>query len=566
MGFNAGERGVIKNIRSVFVRSFTFLLILILVGCEKKSEDPRLKDLDERLSRLEQVPMQFDARALPERQKQLLKTLVEATKLTHETFLHQMYPPGVALRDSLAKLNDDLSRKLHRLIVRNGGPFDKIDEYKNFFSTEKHLLGDAVYPNDLTKEEFEAYLAAHPEEAGALTDPYTVVRRDGATLKAIPYHAEYRQWMQPISELLKKASGLADNPSLKKYLLSRAEALITDDYYQADVDWIDLKDSDVDFYIAPYETYEDQLMGIKAFYEGTVGVVDTAESRRLDLYTSHLDELEQNLPHDAKFKRSIKGLVSPMVVVNELTRGGDIATGYQAVAANLPNDPKVQTTKGTKKMFWKNMMNARVSNVIEPLGRALLASDQIQYITMQASFNIVLMHELCHALGPKYVFGTNDTVPVDRGLKELTSAIEEGKATVAGLHSIRFFIEKGNIPQKMEKQHYVSYLAGIFRSIRFGTSEPHSRASMCELNFIRDRGGIRLDPVTKKWSINFDRIAPAITELARLWLTFEATGDYNGAKEFLRQWSSMPKEVTGALKELEHVPVDVEPVYSIQWE
>ena len=561
---------------SAGVSASVLVLTLMLFGCGRKAEDPRLKDLNERLSRLEQVPMHFsapsgpasggDARDLSAKQKELLKLLVDATKLIHEAFLQQMYPSGVALRDSLAKLDDEVGTKLYRLVVRNGGPFDKMDEYANFLGTSKRPLGAAMYPDDLTKEEFEHYIAANPDEKEALISPYTTVMRDGNSLKAIPYHETYSKWITPSAELLKQGSTLTDNPSLKKYLVSRADALLTDNYFQADVDWIDLKDSDIDFYIAPYEVYEDQLMGIKAFYEASIGIVDKAESKRLDLYTSHLDELEQNLPHDGKFKRSVKKLASPMVVVNEIFRGGDVATGYQAVATNLPNDPYVTSIKGTKKVFWKNMMNARVGKVIEPVGRVLLASDQVQYITMQASFNLVLMHELCHALGPKYVYGTNDKVSVSQGLKELAPVIEEGKATVAGLHSIKYLIDNGIIPKEMEKQHYASYLAGIFRTIRFGTTEPHSKAAMCELNFIRDRSGIRLDPVTKKWSVNFDSIGPAISELARLWLTFEATGDYERSKEFFRQWSHMSREVGVALKRLEHLPVDVEPVYSIQWE
>jgi hypothetical protein len=546
---------------------FVLLIAASTFGsCGGHSEDPRLKDINARLARLEQVPMHFDARSIPQQKKEMLKALVDATHLIHEAFLHQMYPSGVVMRDSLAKLDDDISTKLHRLVVRNGGPFDKMDQYTNFASTEKHPLGAAVYPADLTKAEFESYLAAYPDEKEALTSPYAAVERDSSLLKAAPYHEVYAEWISPAAGLLKKASTLTDNPSLKKYIASRATALLTDNYFDADVDWIDLKESDIDFYIAPYEVYEDHLMGIKAFYEGSVGIVDREESKRLDLFTSHLDDLEQNLPCEEKYKRSRKGLASPMVVLNEIIRGGVVATGYQAVATNLPNDPNVTSIKGTKKVFWKNMMNARVGKVIEPVGRALLASDQVQYVTMEGAFNLTLMHELCHALGPKYVFGSEDKVSVNQSLKELYPALEEGKATLAGLHSLRYFIDKGIVPKDLEKQHYVSYLAGLFRTVRFGTTEPHSKASMCELNFVHDRGGIRLDPVTKKWSVNFDKIGTAITEMASLWLTFEATGDYEGVKEFFRQWSPMPKEVAQALKELEHLPVDVEPVYSIQWE
>ena len=542
------------------------IVVVMTSGCVKKEPDPRLKDLDLRLSRLVQVPMPFDASNLPAQDKELLKTLVEASELIHEAYLHQVYPEGVALRDSLAKLDDEVSKKLHRLIVRNGGPFDKMDHFKNFYGDFEKPPGGAMYPPDLTKEEFEAYVAAHPDQAEALMSPYTVVKRDGERLRAVWYHDEYVEWIKPASALLQKASTLSANQSLKRYLASRADALVTDDYYQSDVDWIDLRDNDYDVIIAPYEVYEDGLMGIKAAYEATVGVKDKEESAKLDIYTRHLDALEQNLPHEKKFKRSIKGLSSPMVIVTDIIRAGDIATGYQPVAANLPNDPKVHTTKGTKKTFWKNMMSARVNKIIMPVGRELIASDQIEYITPQGVFNFVLMHELCHALGPQYVHGSNNKVSVNQGLKEHYSAIEEGKADLAGLHSIRYFIEKRIIPKEMEKQHYVSYLASIFRTIRFGTTEAHGKAAICELNYLRDKGGIRLDPATKKWSINFERIGPAISDMARVWLTFEATADYKGVEEFFVQWAGTPKEVSDALKGLEHLPVDVEPVYSIKWD
>ena len=539
--------------------------MLSLCACGKP-EDPRLKDVELRLSRLEQVPMHFDASKLPDRQRQLLKVLVEATALIHEAYLRQTDPFGVGVRDSLATLTDDASRKFLRLVIRNGGIFDKIDDFHNFYGTFARPAGAAFYPLDLTKEEFEAYVVAHPEQEESLKHPYTIVKREGAALKAVPFHEEYAEWITPAADLLRKASAFTDNPSLRKYLTDRADALVTDDYYQSDIDWIDLKDNDIDIMIGPFEFHEDGLMGIKAVYQSSVGIKDKEESAKLDVYTRHLNALERNLPHDAKYKRSIVGLSSPMVVVTDIVRGGDLAVGYQAVATNLPNDPKVHATKGTKKAFWKNVMAARVSRVIEPIGRALLASDQIEYITPRALFDFVLMHELCHALGPLYVYGCNDRVPVNQALKELSAALEEGKADVAGLHSARYFIDRGILPKEMERQMYVSHLVSMFRTIRFGTAEPHGKAAICELNFLRDRGGIRLDPVTKKWSVNFDRIGPAVSELARLWLTFEAMGDYDGVREFFGQWGGTSKEVDEALAGLDHLPVDVEPVYSITWE
>lgn len=536
-----------------------------LAGCGAKETHPREAGIDRLLSRLEQVPMHFDARPLSERDRQLLRNLVDASQLIHEAYLQQMYPSGVVLRDSLAKLHDPLSKKLYRLVVRNGGPFDKMDHFRNFVDDAKHPQGANFYPADLTKEEFEAYVASHPQEPEALMSPSTVVRRDGDMLKAVPFHEEYATWIKPASELLRKSAALTDNPSLQRYLTSRAAALLTDDYYQSDLDWIDLN-SDIDIIIAPYETYEDGLMGIRGSYGATVGIKEREESAKLEVYTQHLDNLEQYLPHEAKFKRTITGLSSPMVVVTDIVRGGDIATGYQPVAANLPNDPRVHATKGTKKTFWKNVMDARFEKVILPVGRELIATDQIRYITSRGYFNFVLMHELCHALGPLYVHGSNNTVSINQALKEHDSPLEETKADVAGLHSIKYFIEKGIIPGEMERQHYVSYLASIFRTIRFGTSEPHGIAAMCELNFIRERGGIRLDPATKKWSVIFDRIGPAISEMAAVLLTLQATGDYEGVGGFFRKWGGIPPEVRDALNGLEHFPVDVEPVYSISWE
>lgn len=554
--------------RCKLLKALVVLFVLVLAGwgCNEATRSPILDDLNKRLSKLEPVSLRFDARTLPAPHRELLKLLVDATALTHEAFLHQLYPPGVALRDSLAKLHDEVGTKLHQLVVRNGGPFDKMDGYANFVDSVKHPLGAGVYPPDLTKAEFESYVFGHPSQAVQLTNPFTVVRKHGDSLVAVPYHVEFEPWIRPVADLLNKASAIAGTPQLTKYLRSRADALLMDEYFHVDSTWIDFSSPWLEFYIAPYEVYEDHLIGIKTFYEGSVGIVDTVESKRLLQYVDHLDELEHNLPYDDKYKRRIKGLASRMVVVNEIARGGVLATGYQAVATNLPNDPKVQTLKGTKKVFWKNMMSARVEKVIEPVARALLASDQIRYVTPEACFNLVVLHELCHALGPKYVYGTNDTLPVNGALKELGSGIEEGKATVAGVHSITFLVRKGLIPREEEKSHYVSFLAGIFRTIRFGTSEPHAKASLCELNFIRDRGGFRMDPVTKKWSVNFERIEPAVEELARQWLTIEATGDYARADEFFRQWLPMPKDVADALQGLDHIPVDILPSYTIQWE
>ncbi len=551
-----------KMISTDYKKYSALALLLLLGGCSRTSPTD---DVEMRLSRLERVEMKFDARSLTPQKRELLKTLIEAGTLLHEAYLHQVYPQGVALRDSLAGLPDDRSRKLLRLIIRNGGPFDKMDEYKNFFGSETRNPGAAFYPSDLTKEEFENYLKSHPEKADALQSPYTVVKREGKELTAVPFHIEYAQWINPAAALLNKASSMAENPSLKKFLAGLALALTTDEYFQSHADWIDVIDSDIDLLMAPDEIYDDALLGLKASYEVSVMIRDSVESAKLSVYTKYLNDLEQSLPMDPRFKRTITGLSSPMEIVTDIFRGGDIATGYQPVAATLPNDPDVQLKKGTKKIFWKNMMDARVNKVILPIGRELIASDQIQYVTAAGVFNDVLMHELCHALGPVYVYG-KDSLAINKALNEHYTTLEEAKADIAGLHAVKFFIDKKIFGPDEDRIHYVSALASIFRTIRFGTAEAHGKAAICELNYFVEKGGVRLDPVTKKWSVVFGKMPAAVAALAEEVLVLQATGDYAGTTAFFEKWGNTSREVEESLSRLGHLPIDIEPVYTIVWE
>jgi hypothetical protein len=541
-----------------------FLAVLFFVYKDEQ-RDPLLADIEMRLSRLERVKMEFDARNLPQQKKELLQALVEAGQLIHEAYLYQYSPEGVKIRDSLLLLEDETSRKMLRLLMRNGGPYDKIDNFKNFCGDEPKPPGAGFYPPDLTKEELEGFLALHPLESATILSPYTVVKRVEGRLRGVPFHEEYAGFLIPAADLLKKASRLADNAHLKLFLQQRADALLTDDYYQSHLAWLDVTDSDIDLLLAPDEVYDDALMGLKASYEVSVMVKDSAESAKLLVFARYLDELEQNLPIETAYKRAKVKLTTPMEIVTDIYRGGDIATGYQSVAASLPNDPKVQTTKGTKKIFWKNMMVARVEKIILPVAREVIASDQVEYVTPQGVFSDVVLHEICHALGPRFVHGTNDAVTVNQALQEQYSALEEAKADIVGLHSMRFLIAKGVLPKDFAEISAVSALASMFRALRFGPGEAHGKASICELNYLQAAGGIRYDATTRKWSVVFPRFGGAVAEMARDLLMLEATGDRAGTEAFFKKWGSMSAEVTDALARLEHLPVDIEPVYSIVW-
>jgi hypothetical protein len=439
-----------------------------------------------------------------------------------------------------------------------------MDHFKNLFGDTKRPPGASFYPTDMTREEFQRYLESHPDCRAGLESPFTIVRRNSQGLDAIPYAKAFAEWIEPASTMLKEASSLAENISLQRYLSTRADGLLSDQYYESDLHWLDISKSDIEVVIGPYEVYEDGLMGLKTSYEVSIGLKDEGASDSLGVFTRYLEALEENLPYDAMYKRPARGLVSPMVVVSDIFRGGDIATGYQAAAANLPNDPRVHATKGTKKIFWKNVMEARFANILLPLGRMLITPTQVSSLSVDGMLNFVLLHEISHALGARYVHNSNTTV--NQALRELYPVIEEGKADVAGLHSVRYLVDRGVLTDAARRETYVSYLASLLRTIRFGTGEAHGRAGLCELNYLRHGNAVVLDTLARKWSINFPQFESSVAELAGEWLTTQATGDYSRAKSFLAQWDAMPADVEAVLQSITQLPADIEPAYLVDWD
>lgn len=524
-----------------------------------------VKNIDGRLAKYAPVEMTFDARPLPERDRKLLRHLVAASELIDEAFWRQFYRKGADIRERLRFRTDPLSRKAFRFLLINGGPFDRLDEFAPFYGDEPFPPGAGFYPEGLSKAELEAYVAAHPAQKEALLSSYTVVKRSGTQFAAVPFHEEYARWVQPAARELEMAADLSGNASFARYLRSRARALLTDDYFESDCDWIDLAGNPYEMLIAPYEVYEDQMMGLKASYEASVALRDETESARLKGYVAHLQDLEDNLPYPAADRRKLGGLSSAMVVVRDIHRGGALRYGYQAAAANLPNDPKVHEAKGTKKIFWKNVMEARAEQVILPISRELLEPSQASLVNAQAVFENVLMHELAHALGPRYVRGTGDRVTVNQRLGELYSAIEEMKATVAGLMSLAWFFDHGVIPKESAEEHYASYLGSIFRAIRFGVTEAHGRAAIVELNFARERGAVRRDPATGRWSVDPSKLPGSARELTARLLEIERSGDRAGAEALFVKYGSVPLDLLADLNLLEKIPVEIEPRYRITW-
>lgn len=522
-------------------------------------------NIEQRLAKWARVEMTYDARGLPERDKRFLQKLIEASRYMDEAFWRQSWSGAVEVRDRLRALESD--RSLLRLVNIMAGPYDRLEEFEPFLDLPPKPLGAGFYPDDLTKEEFERYLACHPEQRESLLSPYTVVKREGDNLIAVPYHEEYREFVEPASRLLKEAAELTDNRSLERYLTSRAEALLIDDYYQSDIDWINLKDNDYDIVIGPHEFYEDRLVGVKAAYEATVEIVDREESHNLEVYIQYLDDLERNLPYPEKYKRSIEGLKSPFVVVQDIYRGGHIRAGVQATAANLPNDPTVHTQYGTKKTFWKSMIEAYAKRISFAVARELIVPEQLELLPRQPDIALTLFHEIAHALGPRWVIQVDGSkIPIREALKDHFSALEEAKADVVGIYCLGYLMRERIIPQEREREYHVRDLATNLRGLRYGLAEAHALGRMCQLNYYLESGAIFCDEASARFGVDFEKIASSVADLAEIILTLEATGDYEGTGKFFQKYGRMPEIVRKALGRTEHLPVSLDPIYKVLWE
>ena len=518
-------------------------------------------DLDRRVAQFKTVRMPFDAARLSAREQQLVKELVTACQWLERAYWRQSDPQGLALYKALEHDNSPAAVNLRRYLVINGSRFDLVDENRPFVGTTPMPPGHALYPVDLTRAAAEAYVAAHPTKKAEIYDPYTVIHRQGADLVGRPYHDEFREFMTPASEALRRAAALSDDPAFAKFLRLRADALLTDDYYQSDLAWLDLKDPKFDIIFAPYETYLDDLLGVKTSYGASVLIRDDAESQKVGVYQRWLPDLQEALPLSAADLPSVRGHATPMEVMDAPFRAGDLRHGYQAVADNLPNDPRIHQEKGTKKIFFKNFMDARVREVILPLAARVLDPAEARRASADGYLTIVLLHEICHGLGPAFARRDGRQVDIREAIGGLFGGLEEAKADVVGMYGVRWLVDKGVLPRTRLEEYYASYVAGIFRTIRFGTGEAHGRAEMMEFNYLAERGAITHD-AAGRYRIDYDKIGPAIASLSKELLEQEATGDRARAEAWFARYDKMPAPVAAALAKAKDVPIDVDPVFS----
>jgi hypothetical protein len=544
------------------------LIIILFSSCSKaptttEQTPPPRTPLEQQIDKFASTDIGSPLEDLKTKDLTLLNKLVEASDQIDEIFWRQVYAKNPELRQKLEASKDPKDQTTLHLFNIMRGPFDRLQDNKPFLGTQPKPLGAGFYPEDLTQEEFQKWIADHPKDAAAFESPYTVIQRDGNKLKAVPYSEAYKQWLEPAARNMEEAAALTDNAALKKFLLSRAKAFRTNDYYQSDMDWMDVAGSTMDVTIGPYEVYEDALLNQKASFEAFIGVRDDESSKALSVYESYIDALENNLPLDPKYQSSRKGKMSPLIVINELYTGGEARRGVQTAAFTLPNDERVRAAKGSKKIMLKNVMQAKFAKTLVPIAIRLVVDDQLPNVKFDPFFNHVLLHEMSHALGPGIIQKGKDKITVNKALKDQYSAIEEAKADVLGLYNVEFLAQKKVFSEADLPSHYISYLASLFRSVRFGAEEAHGKANLLQFNFLMKEGGIQFDDKRQKFRADVEKMKAATKKLATVLLTIEAEGDYDGAKRLMEEQGKMSPQLQSALRRLADIPVDIEPSFLI---
>jgi hypothetical protein len=516
-------------------------------------------DLDQRLAKFRVVQMPFRSAGLSVRERKLVVKLVQACQSLEQIYWRQSDPEGLALYQSLASSSHAQDKKLRRYLRINGARFDLVDENKPFVGSEPMPPGRALYPKDLTQAKIDAFLKDHPEKRAEIYNPLTVVRWHGDTLETVPYHIAYRAYLEPAAKSLREAAVLSDDPAFAKFLRLRAAALLSDDYFESDLAWLDLKDPKFDIIFAPYETYLDELLGVKGSYGAAVMIRNEEQSKKLALFQKYESDIQDSLPLAAEDRPSKHGFQTPMEVMDTPFRAGDLRHGYQAVADNLPNDPRIHEKKGSKKLFFKNFMDARVNYIILPVARKLMREDQSAKASADGYMLATIMHEMCHGLGPAFSRTAVGQKDIRESIGPAFSGLEEAKADVVGMYGLHWMVEHNVLPKERLDEFYSSYLAGIFRTVRFGTGEAHGRAEMMEFNYLSEHGAIQRD-ASGRYAVDFAKISAAITTLAKELLEIEATGDRPRAEAWFAKYGSMPTELQTVLKSTSDVPVDIDPV------
>jgi hypothetical protein len=521
-------------------------------------------DLAERVAKFKRIKIPFHSQDLTHNQRKMIIKLVDAAGLLDCIFWRQSDPEGLQLYVSLAKSKVPQDDLLRRYLKINGSRFDLVDGDKPFVGVQAAPPGRGFFPEDMTREQFDAYVAAHPAQKALLYDPFTIVQRKDEFLETVPYHVAFKDFLDLMAQDLRDAADLSDDdPAFSKFLRLRAAALQNDNYFPSDLAWLDLNNPKIDIVFAPYETYLDSLLGVKTSYGAAVMIRNEEESQKLAVFQKYVPDLQEALPLSAEDLPSKRGKQSPMEVMDAIYRAGDLLHGYQAVADNLPNDPRVHEQKGSKKIFWKNFMDARVNFIILPLAQRVMRQSQASLATGEGYLDTTMMHEIAHGLGPAYAQTSGGKIDIREAIGPQYSALEESKADVVGMFGLKWLIDHDALPREKEQMFYASYVAGIFRSVRFGIAEAHGQGEMMEFNYLLEQGAVRAAPgLGGVYEIDFDKIPAAIASLAKELLEQEATGDRARSEAWFKKYAVMPPELSAILAKATDIPIDVDPDFS----
>jgi len=503
--------------------------------------------VQQRLADYAKVKLTADLSDLDADQKKMLGLLIDAADTTNAIYWQQSWGDKAAL---MAKISDPDVRAFAEL---NYGPWNRLDNDKPFVAgVGERPAGAQFYPADMSKAEFEQ---SDLKDKASL---YTLLRRDeSGKLTTVPYHVAYKAELDKAAGLLREAAKLARDKGFAKYLTMRADALQSDDYQPSDFAWMDMKSNPIDIVIGPIETYEDQLFGYKASYESYVLVKDQAWSKRLARFAKYLPELQRELPVDAKYKAETPGSDADLNAYFAVYYAGDANVGAKTIAINLPNDEQVQLKKGTRRLQLENVMQAKFDTIMLPIAKQLIAEDQQKNLTFDAFFQNTMFHEVAHGLGIKNTLDGKGTVR--EALKDQASSFEEGKADVLGLYMVAKLADKGELDKTRLMDNYVTFLAGILRSVRFGASDAHAKANMVRFNFFQREGAFSRDPATGRYRVDFDKMTAAMNKLSAKLLTIQGDGDYAAAKALTDSMGNIDATLAGDLKKLDaaHIPVDI---------
>lgn len=507
------------------------------------------------------VPMNPDTSFLTDEERQVVNLLIEAAEYMDAIYLRQLGADNPEIRAEIAASDAPNKELLLSMFDLHFGVCDTLNGGYVFYGDRECPAGSGFYPADMTKEEFEAHIAANPDDEAAFRSGYTVIRRDDeGGLIAIPYSIEYKAFLEPAAAKLREAAELTSEPSLKKFLSLRADALLSDDYYESELAWMDLE-GPIEVVYGPYEIYDDGLFGYKTAFETFVTVKNPDETAALAKYKDYLRDMEANLPVDESYKNFKRGFESPIIASYQVQSGGDSKPGVQTIAFNLPNDERVREAKGAKKVILNNVLGAKYDLILQPIGERVLVPEQAALTVKKYMANGTLFHELSHSLGPGTIIKDGAETTVSAELKELYSGIEEGKADVMGIYNILYMMERGELPVEEKEAMMATYFTGLFRSMRFGIDAAHGKGAAFQYSYYREVGAVEWLPEEQRYRIDFPKFEQAVSDLTGKVVMIQGDGDYDQAKAFLDKYAKQDEAALTVLGNLDDIPYDIRPIY-----